>query len=85
MCHLPFQLVEIIPGRKYGVSQGRIKSLKCSDHAEMQNNVSVNNKNTASKAASIFKRCLMDGIISRSLDDKTYEYYLTHCSYINVK
>ena len=38
----------------------------------MQNKVSVNTKNTASNAANILSKCFMDGIISKSLDDKTY-------------
>ena len=65
-------LSSYLPGKKYGVNHGRTKSLYWADHAEMQNKVSVNTKNTASNAANILSKCFMDGIISKSLDDKTY-------------
>lgn len=40
--------------------------------ADMQKRVKVKTKKLASKAANIFRRCLKLGIMSKSLDDKTF-------------
>ena len=64
-------LIATVIGACMGYIQGRTISLYVSDQELMQNRDKVKMRKVASKAASIFSRCLKVGNISRSVEDRT--------------